>query len=52
MSSALQTALSLGLVVVALGGLIWRAVASRKHSGGGCSGCPTDSFKENLKRKA
>ena len=51
MSPTLQTAAALAIVAIALGGLIWRAIAKRRHPGGGCSSCPTDRFKEELKKK-
>jgi hypothetical protein len=50
-SPTLQTVVALSIVAAALGGLIWRALAARRHPGGGCSSCPTDRFKEELKKK-
>jgi hypothetical protein len=51
MSSTFQTAAALAISAIALGGLIWRAIAARRHPGGGCSHCPTDRFKEELKKR-
>jgi len=50
MSSPLQTVLALAIVVLAAGVLVWRAIRSRRNPGGGCSGCPTDAFKERLRK--
>jgi len=50
-NSTLQTAIALVIVAAALGGLIWRAIAARRHPGGGCGSCPTDRFKEELKKR-
>jgi hypothetical protein len=50
-SPEIQTTAALAIVAVALGGLIWRWIAKRRHPGGGCSSCPTDRFKEELKKR-
>ncbi len=50
MSSPVQTVLALTIVALAAGALVWRAIRSRRHPGGGCSGCPTDTFKERLRK--
>jgi hypothetical protein len=46
-----QTPMAVAVVILALAGLLRRAIVNRKKPGcgGGC-GCPTDAFKAKLKR--
>jgi len=44
-----QTPMAVAVVVIALAGLLRRAIVNRKKPGCG-GGCPTDAFKAKLKR--